>query len=104
MIFEFRCAGPVGAAVFAAGHGQTELQVNRGPVISARTALPARRLPQDHFGKSDEMRGDTCQSTKAALVAVRVFPSWGARTIMRSAAYLYCTAYATADFGKSHRL
>ncbi|WP_371225579.1 phenylacetate--CoA ligase family protein [Roseovarius sp. 2305UL8-3] len=95
MIFE-NGARAVGAAVFPAGTGQTELQARAAHDIGVTTYAGTPDYLKVILDKAEEM-GLTLSITKAAVGGGALFPSLRQEYADRGIACLQC--YATADLG-----
>lgn len=96
MMFE-SAAHAVGAAVFAAGPGQTELQVQAAAALGATAYAGTPDYLAAILKKADEMGVDLSAITKAAVSGGPLFPAIRSGYADRGIACLQC--YATADVG-----
>ena len=87
----------VGAQVFAAGPGQTELQVRAATDLGATTYAGTPDYLGAILAKADEMGVDLGHITKAAVSGGPLFPQVRAAYATRGITCLQC--YGTADVG-----
>ncbi len=95
MMFESGAAA-IGATVFPAGTGQTELQVRAAADIGSTAYAGTPDYLKVILDKADEM-GETLQITKAAVGGGPLFPALREAYQSRGITCLQC--YATADLG-----
>lgn len=96
MIFE-NGAQAVGATVFPAGTGQTELQVQAARDLSVTVYAGTPDYLKIILDRADEMCVDLSGITRAAVGGGALFPSLRAEYAARGITCLQC--YATADLG-----